>query len=87
MFFCSNYGFLQEVTLADLFHIPYGSSLPLTGVDPLDNKNRPNVARFVVLFYNFKFKILNFFQWLRWWKDISSRPSWEAVKDGVTSTA
>jgi len=24
---------------------------------------------------------------LRWWKDITSRPSWQAVKDGVKSTA
>jgi hypothetical protein len=60
--FCSSYDFLQEVTLADLFHIPYGSSLPLTGVDPLDNKNRPNVVRFVLLFHYPKFNILNFCQ-------------------------
>jgi len=50
----------NEVTLADLFHLPFGNTLGLMGYDLLTSKSRPNVAR--------------------WWKDISSRPSWEAVK-------
>ncbi|KAI9449361.1 glutathione S-transferase-like protein [Lactarius psammicola] len=52
----------DEVTLADLFHLPYGTmvfeQLQLGGID-----KRPNV--------------------LRWWKDITSRPSWQAVKGGA----
>ena len=41
---------LQEVTLADLFHIPYGSFLPAAGSNILDTK--PNVARCVDFFSN-----------------------------------
>lgn len=52
----------DEITLADLFHLPYGSMITeQVGVDVL--VSRPNVAR--------------------WWKDITSRPSWKAVKDGA----
>ncbi|KAH7913817.1 glutathione S-transferase [Hygrophoropsis aurantiaca] len=51
----------NEVTLADLFHLPYGRVILEIGVDEFSS--RPNVAR--------------------WWKDITSRPSWQAVKDGV----
>ncbi|KAF8516155.1 glutathione S-transferase-like protein [Hysterangium stoloniferum] len=47
----------DEVTLADLFHLPYGSVLVQAGVDIFST---PNVKR--------------------WWNDISSRPSWQAVK-------
>ncbi|EGO03797.1 hypothetical protein SERLA73DRAFT_175448 [Serpula lacrymans var. lacrymans S7.3] len=53
----------DHVTLADLFHLPYGSMLGYQGNDILESETRPNVAR--------------------WWKDISSRPSWEAVKNGA----
>ena len=53
------------MTLADLFHIPYGSMLAKVGYNGLEEK--PNVAR--------------------WWKDITSRESWQAVKDGVKGTA
>ncbi|PPQ85461.1 hypothetical protein CVT25_006673 [Psilocybe cyanescens] len=53
----------DSITLADLYHIPYGSLLPMAGSPGLDVESRPNVAR--------------------WWKDIISRPSWQAVKDGV----
>jgi len=52
----------DEVTLADLFHLPVGSIL----FERIGNGNlesRPNVQR--------------------WWKDISSRESWVAVKDGA----
>jgi len=52
----------DNLTLADLFHLPYG--------DIVFNKlgygnlgKRPNVKR--------------------WWDDITSRPTWLAVKDGV----
>jgi len=55
----------EELTLADLFHLPYASMLELAGSDIMTSK--PNVAR--------------------WYKDISSRPSWQSVKDGVKSTA
>ncbi|KAL6306944.1 glutathione transferase [Sparassis latifolia] len=51
-----------DLTLADLFHVPYGPALKLAGVDVLEDPSRPNV--------------------LRWWKEISSRPSWLALKDG-----
>ncbi|PCH37492.1 glutathione transferase [Wolfiporia cocos MD-104 SS10] len=53
----------DNVTLADLFHIPYGSMLAVMGFDHLESDKRPNVVR--------------------WWKDITSRPSWQAVKDGA----
>ncbi|KAK0223577.1 glutathione S-transferase [Armillaria fumosa] len=53
----------DDLTLADLFHIPWGVLLGVAGSDIMESK--PNVAR--------------------WWKDITSRPSWAAVKDGVNS--
>ncbi|OBZ68023.1 hypothetical protein A0H81_11995 [Grifola frondosa] len=53
----------DEITLADLFHLPYGDMFGAFGVDFLKSDKRPNVAR--------------------WWKDISSRPSWESVKNGI----
>ncbi|KAM6490692.1 glutathione S-transferase-like protein [Amanita muscaria] len=52
----------DEITLADLFHIPYGAKLFHADVgagDLIDS--RPNVKR--------------------WWNDITSRESWQAVKD------
>ncbi|KAF9530990.1 glutathione S-transferase [Crepidotus variabilis] len=55
----------DEISLADLFHLPCGSMLPACNFKGLET--RPNVTR--------------------WWKDISSRPSWQAVKDGASSTA
>lgn len=51
----------DELTLADLFHLPYGALLTDDGSDVITS--RPNVAR--------------------WWKDITSRPSWLAIKDGI----
>lgn len=51
----------NDITLADLFHLPYGAVLLDIGLDEFSS--RPNVAR--------------------WWKDISSRASWEAVKGGI----
>ncbi|GLB40730.1 putative GST superfamily protein [Lyophyllum shimeji] len=55
----------DNITLADLFHLPQGDILPVVGENVLET--RPNVAR--------------------WWKDISSRPSWVSVKEGIKSTA
>ncbi|TCD71593.1 hypothetical protein EIP91_007340 [Steccherinum ochraceum] len=47
----------DNVTLADLFHLPVGTTLTESlKLDVLTTDKRPNVQR--------------------WWKDISSRPSW-----------
>ncbi|KAI6098343.1 glutathione S-transferase [Pisolithus croceorrhizus] len=52
----------EYITLADLFHLPYGTvAIEELGCDVL--QDRPNVAR--------------------WWKEISSRPAWQAVKNGA----
>ncbi|KAJ6498384.1 glutathione S-transferase [Mycena vitilis] len=52
----------DELSLADLFHLPFAHSL--IEVDKMDLvSSRPNVAR--------------------WYKDISARPSWQAVKDAA----
>ncbi|KAG0702831.1 thioredoxin-like protein [Suillus ampliporus] len=51
----------NAITLADLFHLPYGAIVLDIGIDEFSS--RPNVAR--------------------WWKDISTRASWEAVKGGL----
>ncbi|KAA1475510.1 glutathione S-transferase-like protein [Dentipellis sp. KUC8613] len=51
----------DEITLADLFHLPYGAMLIQLGQDVFSP--RPNVSR--------------------WWNEISSRPSWQAVKDSA----
>ncbi|KAF9037639.1 glutathione S-transferase [Panaeolus papilionaceus] len=53
----------DEITIADLFHLPYGSMLSAAGSDIMNSK--PNVKK--------------------WFNDISSRPAWVAVKDGVKS--
>ncbi|KAH9933992.1 glutathione transferase [Epithele typhae] len=47
------------VTIADLFHLPYGSLLAQQKIDFLESEKYPNVAR--------------------WWKEVSSRPSWKKV--------
>ncbi|KAK7045332.1 hypothetical protein VNI00_007581 [Paramarasmius palmivorus] len=46
----------DNLTLADLFHLSYGSMLDIAGSDIM-SKQGPNVTR--------------------WWKEISSRPSWQ----------
>ncbi|KAG6331147.1 hypothetical protein ID866_7946 [Astraeus odoratus] len=52
----------EDITLADLFHLPYGTVvIEELGYNILEN--RPNVAR--------------------WWKAVSSRPAWQAVKRGA----
>jgi glutathione S-transferase len=55
----------EELTLADLYHLPYGSMLPVAGSNVIETK--PHVAK--------------------WFNDLASRPSWQAVKDGIKSTA
>ncbi|KAF6748106.1 glutathione S-transferase [Ephemerocybe angulata] len=55
----------DELTLADLFHLPYGVLLVEAGSNAMEV--RPNVAR--------------------WFRELVERPSWQAVKDGVKSTA
>ncbi|KAF6755351.1 glutathione S-transferase [Ephemerocybe angulata] len=50
----------DNITLADLFHVPYGVLLKRAGADVLDG--RPNVKR--------------------WFDDMTSRPSWQAIKSG-----
>ncbi|KAF8516161.1 glutathione S-transferase [Hysterangium stoloniferum] len=50
----------DKITLADLFHLPCGSTLVQVGFDVFST---PNLKR--------------------WWNDISSRPSWQAVKDSA----
>ncbi|EJD47698.1 glutathione transferase [Auricularia subglabra TFB-10046 SS5] len=52
----------DKLTLADLFHIPYGYVIDsVANLDLL--KTRPNVAR--------------------WFQDITSRPSWQSMKNGA----
>jgi len=51
----------DEITLADLFFLPYGG-LVFDQLEYGGLEHRPNVQR--------------------WWKEISSRPAWQAVKDG-----
>ena len=70
---------LQNVTLADLFHLPYGSMVfEQLGYGNLDK--RPNVKR-SVLYRVWPRGVL--IQQRRWWNDISSRPAWQAVKNGA----
>jgi glutathione S-transferase len=74
--------FLQELTLADLFHLPLGEALVGTlGLREVFDK-RPNVSRYVSSVY---YPVLNLFTSNigRWWNEISSRPAWLAVKDGI----
>ncbi|KDQ12148.1 hypothetical protein BOTBODRAFT_176673 [Botryobasidium botryosum FD-172 SS1] len=52
----------DNITIADLFHLPYGYTLEKIGVD-WTSYGGPNVKR--------------------WWQEVSSRPSWQAVKDGA----
>ncbi|EJD00516.1 glutathione S-transferase [Fomitiporia mediterranea MF3/22] len=49
----------DELTLADLFHLPIGTIIGKVGIDALTSQDTPNVAR--------------------WWNEIFSRPSWQAV--------
>lgn len=55
----------QNLTLADLYHLPLGQKIIDAGYGAslMDDKRRPNVAR--------------------WWKSLSSRPSWQGVLKDV----
>ncbi|KAG6834522.1 hypothetical protein H0H93_009161 [Arthromyces matolae] len=55
----------EELSLADLFHLPFAYSLVQGGSKVIES--RPNVAR--------------------WYNELASRPSWQAVKDLIHSTA
>ncbi|KAF9559272.1 thioredoxin-like protein [Agrocybe pediades] len=55
----------EEITLADLYHLPYADLIPIASANII--QGRPNVAR--------------------WYKDISSRSSWQKVKEFAKSTA
>lgn len=68
-----------EISLADLFHLSWGALLKAGGSDIMESK--PNVARLVANPYDSTDYIL--MQIPRWWKDITSRPSWDAVKRGI----
>ncbi|KAI9435096.1 glutathione transferase [Lactarius indigo] len=52
----------NEITLADLYHLPYGT-IVFENLNLGRLEERPNLQK--------------------WWKDITSRPSWQAVKDGA----
>ncbi|KAF5388747.1 hypothetical protein D9757_004764 [Collybiopsis confluens] len=52
----------NEITLVDLYHLPYGEMLSTNGINVMFMKG-PNL--------------------LRWWAEISSRPAWLAIKNGV----
>ena len=39
----------QNVTLADLFHLPYGTLVAASGFDIFNETKRPNVARYEYL--------------------------------------
>ncbi|KMU75832.1 glutathione S-transferase 1 [Coccidioides immitis RMSCC 3703] len=55
----------NALTLADLFHLPYGALLALCKCDAIEK--RPAVAK--------------------WFNELVSRPSWQAVQGGVKGTA
>ncbi|KAG6846640.1 hypothetical protein H0H93_012686 [Arthromyces matolae] len=55
----------EELSLADLFHLPFANLLVQGGSKVIES--RPNVAR--------------------WYNELASRPSWQAVKDLIHSTA
>ncbi|KAJ3932768.1 MAG: glutathione transferase [Lentinula lateritia] len=61
---CRKYLAGNEISLVDLYHLPYGEMLCNVGIDVLLTKG-PNVSR--------------------WWADISSRPSWLTIRNGVPS--
>lgn len=72
---------MQEITLADLFHLPMGTMLASAGTDVLESK--ANVARYVHVIWLMSCSNLG----TRWFEEISSMESWVAFKDGVHSTA
>jgi len=68
----------QEITLADIYHIPYGHLLGVAGSDIM--KSKPNVNRYSdpvasSLWVEREADAGNH----RWFSEISARPSWAAV--------
>lgn len=41
-----NLAIFKSITLADLYHLPYGTYLKDAGASGLDSTSRPNVARY-----------------------------------------
>ncbi|KAI9452201.1 thioredoxin-like protein [Russula earlei] len=69
----------DDVTLADLFFLPYGRVIfERLGLGNLDK--RPNVQRQALCRICMVRRLTCR---CRWWKAISSRPAWQAVKDGI----
>ncbi|THH27556.1 hypothetical protein EUX98_g6628 [Antrodiella citrinella] len=78
----------DEYTLADLFHLPYGALITKIGIDFLvDETKRPHVARCVINSVARgrpeDYLLTRSSPVDRWWKEISSRPAWQKVKDGL----
>ncbi|KAG2364574.1 glutathione S-transferase [Suillus spraguei] len=68
-----------SITLADLFHLPYGTIVfEELGYNMLEN--RPNVARRAPVPKQLLLCQNSPNLPYRWWKDITTRPSWLAVK-------
>ncbi|KIK60435.1 hypothetical protein GYMLUDRAFT_43750 [Collybiopsis luxurians FD-317 M1] len=57
-----NYLAGNEITLVDLYHLPYGEMLSNSRINVMFTIG-PNVSR--------------------WWTEISSRPAWLAIKNGI----
>ena len=69
----------QDLTLADLFHLPHESFLKEQGFDFVTGESSrwPNVARYLAIdrtCHRLGLMLLH-----RWWKEISSRHSWKKV--------
>jgi glutathione S-transferase len=70
------------LTIADLCHLPYDAILAPQGFTFLEDANKyPNVARCESSCCQ-RSRVLTC-AFYRWWKAITSRPSWQAVKDGI----
>jgi glutathione S-transferase len=73
----------DEITLADLFHLPYGVFLAPQKFTYLEDEAKyPNVARYAASSISFH---AHTHASHSWWKEIQARPSWQAVKDGISA--
>ncbi len=61
----------------DLFHLSYGALLKVQGYDYLESEKYPNIARWVLFAFGYLYHSDG--DYLRWWKDIASRPAWQKV--------
>jgi glutathione S-transferase len=67
----------DALTLADLFHLPFGTYAAPQGFTWFeDTVTYPNIARYVYSFLRSEVVLTL----RRWWADISSRPAWEEVQ-------